>query len=529
MAHFILNRLLLIAALALAICQSPTLADVAPGPSNDAASEAYRLRVNGEPVFVVRFSNDYDYALASGRAGRNTIDIDRVDQKPIGQASVSPKKLGIAVTKAGSRLTFLVDGMHYLIVEVEGLRRLVIAIDPPDASRPDPDAPGVQHVTRPPFNADPTGQTFSTAAIQSAIDQAAADPSGKGLVYVPAGIFRLTQLRLASNVSLYLEKGAILRCDGRAEEFDRTFRKKSTGHDGFWFITASGVQNVRVFGRGTIDGRGKAMVKQTKLVNHLLTVVNCRNVTIEGITLRDSGLWGTVIGNSENVSLSNTKHLNFLDIGEDDCVDICNSRNVTVEHAIGISLDDPFSVKTWEPTTDVASNWPGEFGESSHVTFSNCFAWTRCFGFKIGAGVLRPQRDIRVTDSVVYDAAHAIGISHSYGSADVTDVMFERIDVERITCECLGRSWLRIAIDNRRKASTAGSVRRVTVQDILVRDPGTKPSPVEGLNADRRVAEVFFSRIAMPGESANELADLGLRLNAYSETVTLQNTSAVKD
>ena len=43
-------------------------------------------------------------------------------------------------------------------------------------------------VTAAPYNADPSGTTDSTAAIQSAIDAAAA---GGGVVFLPAGIYRV--------------------------------------------------------------------------------------------------------------------------------------------------------------------------------------------------------------------------------------------------------------------------------------------------------------------------------------------------
>lgn len=507
------------------IASAETLA--APLPSIYAPSDTYALTINGTRVPVVRFSDDYDYAVASVPAGPSTYDVARVDGKPIDGVSVSPLKLEIATRTAGPRASFIVDGPRYLIINAAGLRRLVIATDPIDSERPARRGPGKHDVSAAPYAADPTGKTFSTRAIQSAIDAAGAE---KGLVYVPAGVYRVSQLRLVSDVSIYLEAGAVLRCDGDADDFDVRFKKKSTGHDGFWFIAATGVQNVRLYGRGTIDGNGKALVKRVKLLNHLLTIVDCTNVRIDGLVLRDSGLWGTVIGNSTGVALANTKHFNFLDIGEDDCVDVCNSRDVMVARSIAISLDDPYSVKTWEPTTDVASQWTGEFGESRNVRFNDCFAWTRCFAFKIGAGVLRTQSDIRVSDSVVYDGAHAIGISHSYGRADVRDVTFERIDVERISCDVLGRSWARIIIDNRKKDSTAGGIHGVTVRDLNVRDAGTTPVQVQGLNDSRQVSGVFFERIRMPSRAgfAATLEEIGISSTRFATDVTVVTSPSTR-
>jgi hypothetical protein len=55
---------------------------------------------------------------------------------------------------------------------------------------PIPDVTGkIFDVTRPPYNADATGRTDSTAAIQKALDEAASQ--GGGIVYLPAGTFRV--------------------------------------------------------------------------------------------------------------------------------------------------------------------------------------------------------------------------------------------------------------------------------------------------------------------------------------------------
>lgn len=498
--------------------------DVAPLPSVYTASDVYALAINDVPVPVVRYSSDYDYALAAVGDGPSRFRVTRRDGRAMETVTVSPLKLAIKAQTQGPTATFAFDRPQYLIVEIPGLRRLVIATDPRETDRPPSTGPGVHNVTAAPYHADQTGATSASHAVQAAVNDAAAEPSGKGIVYVPAGVYRLSQLGLLSNISLYLEAGAVLRCDGEAADFQKQFRKKSIGHDGFRFIAATGARNVRIYGRGTIDGNGKAIVKRLGLANHLLAILNCSDVTLDGVTLRDSGLWGTVIGNSRNVTLTNTKHFNFLDVGENDCVDVCNSQDVTVDRSIAISLDDPYSAKTWEPTTDVASQWPGEFGVCRDVVFNDCVAWTRCFAFKIGAGVLRTQEAIRVTKAVVYDAAHAIGISHSYGRADVRGVVFEDIDVERIQMDCLGRSWARFMIDNRNKASTAGGIENVRVRDVNVRDAGRTPVRIEGLNESRTLRDVMFERVRMPGRDgfARTLDDLGVRGTRFAENVSVK-------
>ena len=58
------------------------------------------------------------------------------------------------------------------------------------------------------FGAVPDGISLNTAAIQKAIDAAAA--AGGGQVVIPAGKFLTGTLRLRDNIDLHLEPGAVL-------------------------------------------------------------------------------------------------------------------------------------------------------------------------------------------------------------------------------------------------------------------------------------------------------------------------------
>ena len=58
------------------------------------------------------------------------------------------------------------------------------------------------------YGAARDGQTLDTAALQSAIDACAR--AGGGTVHVPAGTYLTGSLRLKSNLTLYLDAGAVL-------------------------------------------------------------------------------------------------------------------------------------------------------------------------------------------------------------------------------------------------------------------------------------------------------------------------------
>jgi hypothetical protein len=490
------------------------------------ASETFSVRANGKAVPVGQFSKQYEYVAFAVDGGPCKIEITRLDGKPIKKHSISPLKLSLAGNVAKSTLAFSIAKPVYLIVSVDDLRKLVVAVDPGETEKPRSSGNGIYNVTAAPYSADPTGAKPATEAIQRAFDDAGKDSTKKGLVYVPAGVFNLTELKLGSDVSLYLEGGAVLRCDGARDELKVRYRKKSQNRDGTWFIyTADGAKNVRIFGRGTIDANGNWLEHERNLTNHAVLPMNCTGFVMDGPVIRDSGLWGVVVANSKNVSLRNTKHFNHLDRGEDDCIDICNSQDVRVERSIAISLDDPYSTKTWAPDNDLTRQWTGSFEANRNVVMDDCVAWTRCFGFKIGAGVWRDQENITIKNTVVYDSAHAIGISHSYGSKDVRNVVFDTMDVERNTMTNLGRSWARFWIDDRKKnGDEGGSVYDIVVKNIRVRDAGTEPVPVRGLAADKKILGIRFENIVMPNRSsaATSLAQIGGTEKQFADQIVLR-------
>ena len=76
------------------------------------------------------------------------------------------------------------------------------------------------------FGAKADGTTDSTAAIQKAIDRAAAD--GGGTAFVPGGgVYRTYTLHLKSNVELKVDRGATLK--GGDDPLKRKQRGKQRG------------------------------------------------------------------------------------------------------------------------------------------------------------------------------------------------------------------------------------------------------------------------------------------------------------
>jgi hypothetical protein len=106
----------------------------------------------------------------------------------------------------------------------------------------------------------------------------------------------------------------------------------------------------------------------------------------------------------------------------------------------------------------------------------------------------------------------------------VRNVLFDTVDIERCTCECLGRSWARFVIDKRKAGETGGNVFAVRLHNITVRDAGTVPVPIEGLSQQSMIHGITFDRIYMPGQTvpAASLKELGATKTTCADGISVQ-------
>ena len=466
------------------------------------ASTDYTLTVNGTSVPVTKYSG-YDIAQFALGSGTATMAVTKINNTNIGSYSISPQKLGIVGSVSGPTLTFTVQKDAYLIVKVDGRPNLVIAADPAETNRPASGGTGIFNVQSAPYSAQPNTGAYTTTPFQNALNDAAAWGSAngrQGTVYVPPGVYTLGNLYLRSNLAFYLAPGAVLRYTGERDHYVVDGHKTSQGRDLTWFIsTRYSSTNITIYGRGIIDGNGQAALAPSNLGVNLLAPIYTNGFTVDGITFRESSSWAVIPVRSSNMAFRNIKLFNRFDMGEDDGIDVMESTNVTVTHAIGIGLDDPFSTKTWPDVAEIYSVVPGTARPLSNVTFDDLVSWTYCYGVKVGQGVFEPQDHVTFQHVVVYDAAVGIGVHHKYGTAAATNIRFDDIDIERLTnTNDDNRTWLAMMTGN---TQGVGPVTGVTVSNVRVRDAGTTAARINGLPG-APITGVTLSHIVMPGSSS---------------------------
>jgi polygalacturonase len=501
-------------------------------PSCYQESVVFSIDVSGTSVPVSKMFSVYEYAHYSFE-GNTTVSITVPGN--ITQYSISPLAYGIEGSVNGKTLSFSLEQSRYLIVKINNYPDLIIAADDLETNIPSSSGEGIFNIVTG-YAADPTGTNMSTSAIQNAIN-AANGRSGGGIVYIPKGVYYSSNLLLRSNVSIYMEAGAVIRGTGNAEDYRKDYNKNSQGQ-GSWFIrTASNSSNMKIFGRGIIDGNGSKMRNSSnRLLMTLLMPLQCSNMTVDGIIFRDSGLWGVTLTRSDNLTFLNTKHFNENDLDhENDAVDVQECQNVLFKHSIAISEDDTYSTKTWESSTDIATSWPGTPEILDNVVFDDCVAWSRCATYKVGFGVCQSQSNIVFKNSVSYRSMRAITVNHKYCPAPATNITFDNIDIEgfwpRVGSNSICR-WLELDM-----AYEGGTVNGVCVKNIRVRNVGLVGSVIKGFSATSPLQNITLKNIYMANNEtrAQTLQEMNitqtnnhivnLRINPEDDTAIVLSSS----
>lgn len=223
--------------------------------------------------------------------------------------------------------------------------------------------PSVYPVTR--YGAVGDGTTLNTAAIQRAIDTAAAE--GGGTVEIPAGRFLSGAIFLRQDVDLHLAAGAVLFGSNHIEDYPKR-ETRIEGHFEPWrmaLVNAQGLTRVRISGPGILDGNGvkfweafwQRRKENPKCTNleverpRLLFVDRCRDVRIENLALQDSGFWNLHLYRCTDVTLERLRITlpSATKLGlrgpSTDGIDVDSSQRVTIRGCYISTNDDNIALK----------------------------------------------------------------------------------------------------------------------------------------------------------------------------------------
>jgi polygalacturonase len=167
------------------------------------------------------------------------------------------------------------------------------------------------------FGATGNGRTSDTAGVNLAIEAASA--AGGGTVTLSPGVYRCDTIHLASQVDLHLERGATIMAAPPggydAAEPNPWGQYQDFGHDHFHnaLICGHGVHDVSINGPGLIWGMGLSRdsvpIDGTPsdlthgVADKVISLKNCRNVTLRGFSILGTGHFGVLATGVDNLTI----------------------------------------------------------------------------------------------------------------------------------------------------------------------------------------------------------------------------------
>lgn len=272
------------------------------------------------------------------------------------------------------------------------------------------------------FGAIGDGKNLNTQAIQSAIDHCF--KNGGGTVVVPPGAYISGTIELKSNITLYLEPGAVLKGSNNISDYVFNGFLHNEMGETLSLIYAIDGSNICITGQGEIDLSDCAFMDFNNLFgcsiskseldeiqfqestcsffkrpNQPLFFHNCNNISFNGISIRNSPCWTLTTSKCRNIKIHNLIIENNLRVPNSDAIHISSSKNVIITDCILICGDDCIAITGITDWDEI----------SEHIVVSNCIMRSRSAAVRVGH-LASKVRDVLFNNITIHESNRGIAI-----------------------------------------------------------------------------------------------------------------------
>lgn len=217
-----------------------------------------------------------------------------------------------------------------------------------------------------------------------------------------AGVHFPGVIRLKDGDRVYLENGAVV----------------------YGSLLAHGAKDVKIYGGGVLDGSYEVRIAPHCYEDYTkgnIRLYNCKDVSVEGIVLRDSANWCFSMYECEDISVDNVKIVGQWRYNTDG-IDIMNSRRVKIENSFVRSFDDSVCLKAVEQFE----------GNVTDISVKNCTLWCdwgRTLEIGLETACETYERIFFENCFLVHNSAAALDVQAG-NYARIRDVLFKDVSAE---------------------------------------------------------------------------------------------------
>lgn len=324
------------------------------------------------------------------------------------------------------------------------------------------------------YGAKGDGVTLNTQAIQKAIDVCSS--KGGGVVLFSKGDYVTGTFSIKSGVMIEVAKGARILGSTDIKDYpDMIEEFKSVMSENHKFrqclIYAEKAENIGIRGEGEVYFRGeKKNFSSPQTVGPIkdrpmgIKMIQCTNVVIEDILLRNSASWMQSYIACRNMIFDGMRVENQANYNNDG-LDPDGCTNVIIRNCFINSEDDAMCIK-------------GASGLTSHnILIENSTFVSTCNAFKFGTDTQGNFRDVvlrNVTLGGISDSLHTIaGPQASTGltiatadGGNIQDVLIQNIVINQARCPIFFRIGKRCRVMPGQKRPEPGIIKNIIIENV---------------------------------------------------------------
>jgi len=383
------------------------------------------------------------------------------------------------------------------------------------------------------FGAKNDSSVLATTAIRDAIEKASL--TGGGTIYFPPGTYLTGAIHLKSNITLFIEAGAELSF---SDHFDDYLPMVSSRWEGTMvtnfspLIYAYEAENITIKGRGTLNGNGKkwwaysevhvknspeskwqkefhqlnrevlhpdlpGWVERGFLRPPFIQPMYCKNVRIEGITIKNSPFWTVNPEFCDNVTvdgvtIDNPPSPNTDGINPESC------SNVHIANCHISVGDDCITIKSGKDRSGRKEARPAE-----NYTITNCTMLSGHGGVVIGSEMSGDIKKMVISNCIFDGTDRGIRIKTARGRGGVVeDIRISNIVMKNIKQQAivLDMQYAKTAIEPISERTPA--FRNIHLSNITAQ--GKQAAYLNGLE-EMPIENVSFNDIVMETEEGFDI------------------------